>query len=133
MPKNVFGFAEHQEKATYGLGNKLTLTRNKTDAPLHKAVAFDDARIKIESFNWYVPHYTLSVQQQGILSKQILGETPKELRHTERSVFVKELNIQNLWNFEVGGQKSTIVPIWIIIGFQQSERQDSKFDWWYFL
>ena len=29
MLKDVFGFAECQEKATYGLGYKLTLTRNK--------------------------------------------------------------------------------------------------------
>ena len=29
MLKDVFGFAEHQEKATYGLGYKLTLTRKK--------------------------------------------------------------------------------------------------------
>ena len=28
MLKDVFGFSEHQEKATYGLGYKLTLTRN---------------------------------------------------------------------------------------------------------
>ena len=29
MLKDVFGFAEHQEKATYGLGNKLTLKKIK--------------------------------------------------------------------------------------------------------
>ena len=29
MLQNNFCFAEHQEKATYGLGYKLTLTRNK--------------------------------------------------------------------------------------------------------
>ena len=29
MLKDVLCFAEHQEKATYGLGYKLTLTRNK--------------------------------------------------------------------------------------------------------
>ena len=32
MLKDVFGFAELQEKATCGLGYKLTLTRNKDDA-----------------------------------------------------------------------------------------------------
>ena len=30
--KNVFGFAEYQEKGTYGLGYKLTLTRNSANA-----------------------------------------------------------------------------------------------------
>ena len=32
MLKDIFGFAEHQEKATYGLGYKLTLTRNSDSA-----------------------------------------------------------------------------------------------------
>ena len=27
MLRDIFGFAEHQQKATYGLGYKLTLTR----------------------------------------------------------------------------------------------------------
>ena len=46
--KGVFGFAEHQEKATYGLGYKLTLTRNKYDAVLDEAEGIADARIKID-------------------------------------------------------------------------------------
>ena len=66
---DVFGFAEHQEKATYGLGHKLTPTRNKDDAALQKAVVIADATIKIAHVPWYVPHYTASIQQQGILSK----------------------------------------------------------------
>ena len=37
--KDVFGFAEHQEKATYGLGCRLTLTRNSDNAVLNKADA----------------------------------------------------------------------------------------------
>ena len=36
MLKDVFGFAEHQEKATFGLGYKLTLTRNKDEAVIDK-------------------------------------------------------------------------------------------------
>ena len=34
--KDIFWFAEHQEKATNGLGYKLTLTRNSDNAPLKK-------------------------------------------------------------------------------------------------
>ena len=34
--KDVFGFAKHQEKATYGLGYKLTLAKNKDDAVCKK-------------------------------------------------------------------------------------------------
>ena len=126
MLKHIFGFAEHQEKATYGLGYKLTLTRNKDDAVIDKAGGIADARIRIDHIHWYVPHYTPSIQQQSILSKQILTKTPTELRYVERSVFMKEVNNQNLWNFELGSHENMNVPIWIIVGFQQRDRQDSQ-------
>ena len=126
MLKDVFGFAEHQEEATYGLGFKLTLTGNKDEAVIDKVAAIADARIKIDHIHWYVPHYTPSIQQQSFLSKQILSKTPTELRYVERSVFIKEVKNQNLWNFELGSQESMNVPIWIIIGSQQQDRQDSR-------
>ena len=34
-----------------------------------------------------------------------------------------EVNTQNLWTFELGTQEGINVPIWIIVGFQQSDRQ----------
>ena len=102
MLKDVFGFAEHQEKDTSGLGYKLTLTRNKDDAVIDKAGGIADARIRIDHIHWYIPHYTPSIQQQSTLSKQILSKTPTELRYVERSVFMKEVNNQNFWNFELG-------------------------------
>ena len=70
MLMDGFGSAEHQEKETYGPGSKLTLTRNKDVAVMDKAAGIADARIKIDDIHWYVPHYTPSIQQQGILSKQ---------------------------------------------------------------
>ena len=99
MLKDVFGFAEHQEKATYGLGYKLTLTRNKDDSVTDKANGVADARVRIDHIHWYVPHYTPSIQQQSTLCKQILSKTPTELRYVERSVFMKEVSNQNRWNF----------------------------------
>ena len=126
MLKDVFGFAEHQEKATYGLGYKLTRTRNKDEAVRDKVAGIAEARIKIEHIHWYVPHYIPSMQQQAIMTKQILSKTPTELRYFERSVFMKEVNNQNLCKFELGSQENMNVPIWIIIGFQQQDRQDSQ-------
>ena len=115
MLKDVFGFAEHQKKATYGLGYKLTLTRNKDDAVIDKAGGIADARIRIDHIHWYVPHYTPSIHQQSTLSKQILSKTPSELRYVERSVFMKEVNNQNLWNFELGSHENMNVPIWRLL------------------
>ena len=39
---------------------------------------------------------------------------------------MKEVNKQNLGNFELGSQENMNAPIWIIIGFQQIDRQDSQ-------
>ena len=66
------------------------------------------------------------MSQQAIVSKQTLNKTPTELRYVERSVFLREVNNQNLWNFELGSQENMNVPIWIFIGFQQQDRQDSQ-------
>ena len=71
MLKDVLGFAECQEKATYGLGYKLTLTRNKDEAVIDKAAGIAGARVKIDHIRWYVPHYTPSVSQQTLLSNQL--------------------------------------------------------------
>ena len=77
--EDVFGFAEYQEKATYGLGYKLTMTRNTDNAVLNKGGAISNGKIKINAIEWYAPHYTPSMQQQAILSNQILNKTPQRL------------------------------------------------------
>ena len=126
MLKDVLGFAEHQTKATYGLGYELTLTRNKDKGVIDKVVGIAEARIKIDQIHWYIPHYTPSMAQQSILSDQLLNNQPTQLRYVERSVFMKQVNNQNLWNFELGSQENMKVLIWINIGCQQQDRQDSQ-------
>ena len=44
----------------------------------------------------------------------------------EKSVFLKEVNTQKLWTFELGTQDGINVPIWILVGFQQSDRQHDQ-------
>ena len=117
MLRDVLGFSQDQRKATSGPGYKLTLTRSQGDAVIDKAAGIADARIKIDHIRLYVPFYTPSIQRQGILSKQILSKTPTELMFIERSVFMKEINNQNLWNFELGSQENMNVRVWIIISF----------------
>ena len=124
--KDVFGLAEYQEKGTYGLGYKLTLTRNTNNAVLNKGNAISNGKIKINAIEWYVPHYTPSMQQQAILSKQILSKTPTEVKYPERSVIMKEVNTQNFWTFELGTQEGINIPIWIPVVFQQNDRQHDQ-------
>ena len=57
---------------------------------------------------------------------QITDKVPTDLRHVERSVFMNEVNTQNLWSFELGTQEGVHVPRWIVIGFQQSDRQNDQ-------
>ena len=61
--KDIFGFAEHQEKRTYGLGYKLALTRNTDNASLNKAAAVNNGKVKINSLDWYVPHYSPNLEE----------------------------------------------------------------------
>ena len=124
--KDVFGFAEYQEKGTYGLSYKLTLTRNSDNAVLNKGNAINNGKIKINAIEWYVPHYTPSIQQQSILSKQIINKTPTQIQYPERSVFMKEVNTQNFWTFELGTQEGINIPTWIFVAFQQNDRQHDQ-------
>ena len=107
------------KKATFGLGYKITLTKNSDNSVSNKANATVIDKIKINSIEWYVPHYTPSIPQQTLLSKQTSSKLPTELQSVERSVFMKEVNTQNLWTFELGTQEGINIPIWISKGFNK--------------
>ena len=124
--KDVFGFAEHQQVGTFGLGYKLTLTKNTDNAVLNKDNATNNAKIVINSIEWYVPHYVPSLEENNKLQIQIKQKTPTNLHYPERSVFMKEVNTQNFWTFELGTQEGVNVPIWIYVAFQQHDRQDDQ-------
>ena len=124
--KDIFGFPEHQERGIYGLGYKLTLTRKTDNAVLKKENTVSNAKIKINALKWYVPHYTPSIDQQAILFKQIKDNTPTQLHYPEISVFMKEINTQKNWTFELGTQEGINVPIWVYVVFQQTDRQHDQ-------
>ena len=90
--KNDFSFSQHQGKGTFGLGYKLTLTRNTDNAVLNKGNAINNGKFKINAIEWYVPHYTPSITQQNKLKNQITKKMATELQYPERSVFMKEVN-----------------------------------------
>ena len=93
---------------------------------MNKTNATKNGKIKINAIEWYVPHYTPSMQQQIILSKQILNKTPTENIYPEKPVFMKEGNTQNFWTFELGTQEGINFPIWIFVVFQQNDRQHDQ-------
>ena len=124
--KDIFGYAEYQQLGTFGLGYKLTMTRNTDNAVLNKVNATNNAKIKINSLEWYVPHYSPIVEEYNELQIQIKQKTPKNLHYPERSVFMTEVNTQNFWNFELGVQENVNVRIWIFVAFQQMDRQNDQ-------
>ena len=71
---------------------------------MNKDNAINIGKIKVIAIEWYVYHYTLTISQQAILSRQILSKVPTELQYVERSVFMKEVNTKTLWSFELGTQ-----------------------------
>ena len=124
--KNVFGYAECQDKGTYGLGYRFILTRNTDNAVLNKGSTVTSGRVKIDSLDWYVPHCTANLEEYTKLMNQITKNSPTLLHYPERSVFMKEVNTQNIWTFELGSQEGINVPIWIFVAFQQLDRQNDQ-------
>ena len=59
---------------------RLTLTEIFDNSVLNKDNAINNGRIKVNSFDWYVPPYTTSVSQQAVLPKQILSKVPTQLQ-----------------------------------------------------
>ena len=94
--KDLFVFAQHQFKGTYGLGYILTLTRKNDSAVLNKDNAINNAKYKINSIQLYIPHFTPSIGQQAIILKQIQSKTPTKLQYPKRSISMKAVNTQTL-------------------------------------
>ena len=85
--KDIFAFAQHQEKATYGLGHKLTLTGNSDDSVLNKYNSTNNSKTKTYAFESHVHLYTSSIHQQAILSDQFLRKVPTEVQYVEKICF----------------------------------------------
>ena len=127
--KDVFGFAEHHDSCTYGLGNKVTLQRNSDNHVLsHPAQANDAAIVAsaetviIDDISWYVPHYTPSISNQNLMLSNIAFRNPIELTNFKRSCYMKDVTTENNWNFELGVGDGIDVPIYVIAGFMQRDQ-----------
>ena len=81
------------------------MTRSTDNAVLNKAAATNNAIVKINSLDWYIPHYTPNLEAYNKLMLQIKKNTPTLLHYPEISVFMKVVNTQNLWTFELGTQE----------------------------
>ena len=57
---------------------------------------------------------------------RINNNTPTQLHYPEKSIFMKEVNTQFFWTFELGTQEGINVPIWVSVVFQQIDRQNDQ-------
>ena len=93
---------------------------------MNKVNAIINGKIKITAIEWYVPHYTRSITQQNILMNQIIKKMATQLQYPEKSVFMKEVNTQNFWTFELGTQEGNNITVWKNVVFQQNDRQHDQ-------
>ena len=99
MLKYVFSSADRQQKATFGLGDKLTGTRNKY--VLDKAAGIVDARIKFYYSYWQVPQFT-----HILFNYKVFCQKKFQVKHPQSSdvlneLFLWKVIVQKLWNFEL--------------------------------
>ena len=104
----------------------ITLTGNSDNAVLNKGNAIEMGKSKINAFEWYVPHYTPTPDQQRVLMKHVVDKTPTDLQYPEKSIFMKKVNTQNFWTVELGPREGVKIPIWIYVVLQQSDRQHDQ-------
>ena len=78
---------------------------------MNKAYAINKSKIKTNRLELYVQQYTLSRDQQQIISKQILGKIPTDLQFVERSIFMKRVTTRIIWSFDLRTQEEMNVPI----------------------
>ena len=129
MLRDDFSIAEHQEEATCDSGYKLTLTRFGNKTVLNQVGLAQTAiytKSVISSIDSCVPHFTLSVEQQAIIPKQILVRTPTELRwvrYVQRTVFMENVNTESVWIYKLESQQVANVPVWNIVGYQRRDKQ----------
>ena len=58
--------------------------------------------------------------------KKIINKTPTQIQYPERSVFMKEVNTQNFWTFELGTQEGINISTSVFVAFQQNDRQHDQ-------
>ena len=102
------------------------MTKSTDNAVLNKCHTINNGKTKTNAIEWYIPHYIPSIIQQNILLKQIFKKMARELQYPERSVFMKEVNTQKFWTFELGTQEEINKPVWVFVIFRQSDREHDQ-------
>ena len=106
--KVVFVFAEHFEKATFGLGFILTIQRPSDNFVLKHRAGTEAANIvfagiaRTHDFSWYIPQHVPDLSQQILLLVYIVSRAATELPFNKRSSYTKDVITEVFWTSELG-------------------------------
>ena len=89
---------------------------------MNKGESFATAKNVVNRIDWFVPQFTLNIEQQASVSKTFLNKRPTE----HGSVFMNDVNNENVGTFELGSYGRINVSIWINVGFYQRDWENSK-------
>ena len=97
--RDIFGFAQHKENATYGLGYRLIIKRNIDSIAIVHGLLRDGNRehITLNDISWYVPHNTSNSPLQTLLREHIISRARTQLSYIGRSVGGKPVVAQFNW------------------------------------
>ena len=70
----------------------------------------------------YVLHYTPNLSYQKLLLGHIVSRAAKELSDNKRSSYMKGVNTEKNWTFELGVGDGIDIPIYVIVGFMQRDQ-----------
>ena len=86
LSRDVFGFAEHQENGTYGIGCKSMLKRN--DDVLNRAAPTEEGKTTMTDISWFVRQYISNVIPEEILTEHNISRVPIEKAYIFKDLFL---------------------------------------------
>ena len=114
-----------KKKVTWGWVYTLTLKRKYNNDPIIRTAVVDAEKIVIKDIDWYIPHFTPSLENQQFVMDQLLNKDPTQLYYMELIVFIKDVNTNNYWTFDLGNSGES-TPLFVIVGFQDRIKLDSQ-------
>ena len=118
--KHFLGFCEDYKKITYGMQQRLTLTRSgNIHDPIFRALGIDAGRIVLEKIRWFMPHVIPSDAYRLQLDKIIerKEKIPVGYRMLQCDSTQVPTNGRN-FTWRLGVKSSPDIPRFIIVGFQ---------------
>ena len=60
------------------------------------------------------------------MSEHIVSKNPTEIHYFERFVFQDNVTTQKVWKLELRFKKETVIPTYVIVGFQEADLGDNQ-------